>query len=666
MNQLHPLLLEALEDRTVPATFDVPWQLPRLLTLSFAWDGTPIAGHTSELFQLLDPQFAATADWQGEIVRAFQTWAAHVNVSVGLQDESFDLHPFGITGRMQGDGRFGDIRVGAHRMTDEVLSISVPPDPFLAGTLAGDVFLNSTRTFDAQNLFAVLLHEAGHVLGLGHSDDPLSPMYSHFSERTELTPGDVAAVQELYGIRGPDRNEPNDVCGNATRIRYSNISPEYTGETPLVVYGDRTALQDTDRFWLRPIEGYNGPVTFRLQTAGLSFLAPRLTVLEEDRDCRGTPRVVGQAQATDVFGATVAVTVPRANRNFHYHAVIDSPRGDLFSVGRYALGVTFDERVVPAYLDRLDAVMRGPYDTLAREQDINRIFRSPADVVFNDDEHTNDTFATATVLASVPGYLRDSRYEAPASLGDDTDVDFYLVRAARRTTVLTATFLQANVNGVLPEVLVFDANREPVPNVDVLLNGNGTYTVQAWDLSEEADYYLQVLPQTGTPQVGNYTLLVDLGKVTASLRDFAGGTLDEVDPIDEYAFYVAQSQLFQFVLSAGTPGLAQDAQVRMEIFDGDGRLVFSLVGRAGETVSDSSVFLTPGEYRARFTVESTGGGPPPVLPYRLRGINLTDPIGPAIEDPLLDPMYVCEEDPSQFCYPGDIISVDPFLWVLLS
>jgi len=44
----------------------------------------------------------------------------------------------------------GDIRIGARPMSPEVLSISVPHDPFLSGTLSGDVLLNSAARFDGK------------------------------------------------------------------------------------------------------------------------------------------------------------------------------------------------------------------------------------------------------------------------------------------------------------------------------------------------------------------------------------------------------------------------------------------------------------------------------------------------------------------------------------
>jgi hypothetical protein len=160
--------------------------------------------------------------------------------------------------------------------------------------------------------------------------------------------------------------------------------------------------------------------------------------------------------------------------------------------------------------------------------------------------------------------------------------------------------------------------------------------------------------------VGNYSLVVDFGGVAANLQTFASASLSASSPQDQYNFYVARSQLFQFNLPAGTPGVPQDARVRLGIYNSDDQLLFTLIARAGETVSGSSVFLTPGRYRIRFRVESISGGAVPTVSYRLRGINLSDPIGPAQEDPTMETMYTCSDDPSMYCYPDGTRSDEPY------
>src|SRR3954468_6857134 len=100
------LRLTRLEDRTVPATFGSPWGDARHLTLSFVPDGTLVDGVASNLFQALPGQASA---WQAEILRAVQTWAQHANVNVDVVADAGQ--PLGAAGPIQGDTRFGDIRI---------------------------------------------------------------------------------------------------------------------------------------------------------------------------------------------------------------------------------------------------------------------------------------------------------------------------------------------------------------------------------------------------------------------------------------------------------------------------------------------------------------------------------------------------------------------------
>src|SRR5436305_7975497 len=75
--------LETLEERTTPALSGVPWSDPAHLTLSFAPDGTAVAGHQSSLFATLNGQMS-TAAWQEAVLRAFQTWAVNANINFGV------------------------------------------------------------------------------------------------------------------------------------------------------------------------------------------------------------------------------------------------------------------------------------------------------------------------------------------------------------------------------------------------------------------------------------------------------------------------------------------------------------------------------------------------------------------------------------------------------
>ncbi len=73
--------------------------------------------------------------------------------------------------------------------------------------IAGDMHLNDSETWNIgtdTDLFSVTLHELGHALGLGHSDNPNDVMYPYYKIVSALSAGDVAAIQTLYAAQpGP-------------------------------------------------------------------------------------------------------------------------------------------------------------------------------------------------------------------------------------------------------------------------------------------------------------------------------------------------------------------------------------------------------------------------------------------------------------------------------
>ena len=198
--------VEPLEARVLLDGGGVIWGNGSNLSVSFAADGTDIGGQPSSLHSTLD-SIATEASWTESVLRALQTWAVHTNVDIGVVPDGGQA--FGTSGRTQGDPRFGDVRVGAIPLSPDVMAVSVPRDLVVSGTWVGDVIFNSNadlRTVD--DVFGVALHEVGHVLGLGHTDDPQSPMFRHgIPTSTVPTAQDIADLQVLYGTRQPDAYE---------------------------------------------------------------------------------------------------------------------------------------------------------------------------------------------------------------------------------------------------------------------------------------------------------------------------------------------------------------------------------------------------------------------------------------------------------------------------
>ncbi|HMB03260.1 MAG TPA: hypothetical protein VKP69_05900, partial [Isosphaeraceae bacterium] len=271
----------------------------------------------------------------------------------------------------------------------------------------------------------------------------------------------------------------------------------------------------------------------------------------------------------------------------------------------------------------------------------------PVHALFHVDAHTNDTLATAEDLDPIGVYGSEAPDRVTASLSDPTDVDFYHIETPQEAPVggaptaplvMTVTVRATEVNGIMPAASVFDAQGHLLPAL-VLAHGDGTETIQVTDDQPDSDYYIRVgADPTSGQVVGNYDLDVEYGHVAADPTTFLAGAMDGPAVQDSFTLVVNQAQLFDFLLAAEAAAAPRGAAVRMTLTDARGAVVATRSAPAGATAGGDPVLLAPGVYQALFTIESPGGGPPPPMTFRLYGAGLTDPIGPALDDPTLRPV----------------------------
>jgi hypothetical protein len=655
------LEFEVLEDRSVPATFGVPWS-DSSITLSFAPDGTSVAGRTSNLYASLNASQSEN-EWKLQILQAFYAWSSQANFDVAVVGDNGAR--FGTPGRFQNDPRFGDIRIGGNSLASNVLAYASPPDPGLAGTLSGDVFVNTNYEFKGNpyDLFRVMLHEAGHTLGLDHSTHPNSPMYPRFNNTAgQLTAGDIAAIRALYGARQHDRHEGaagNGTIGTATRLA---VPSNYAGKTPLLAFGDLTTNSDVDYFSFDTISGRGDDdnVTVRLQTAGLSLLGAKVTIYTLDSN--GVLQEVANvtSDSADFAGGVLSVTFDGNDdddfTSKRYFIRIERAESAPFAIGKYALSVSFDGANTVSEAT-LNAVAMGPYQLLGAN-DLAKLLKNPNGALVNVDNGANDALATATALTPVVAVNGGTRYEAIGSIpAGGADRDFYRLTtpAVGQKSVLTVNVWALPGQNVRPRVAVYDATGNVVAT-SILVNDNGSFTVQATGLSSTSTYFVEVSGADGAK--GNYFMTATFGDKATVLQQLAQGQLTQSASTRTDKLYVGQAQLFHFILSANNNAAAQ-ASVRMTITDAFGNVVFELTARAGETVTAPSVLLKPGEYNVQFAALGDLSVP---LAFALAGDRIGDPVGPVVDDPTLEPIYRDPIDPTLFLYPGGVSSVNPFLW----
>jgi hypothetical protein len=112
------------------ATTGMLWPQPKLITYTFVPNGTSIGGVPSNLQQTLNASFP-TASWQAQIAKAAAAWQKMANVNFSLVADNGA--PLGVSGNMQNDSRFGDIRIGGYAMAGNILVFAYLPPPPTAG-----------------------------------------------------------------------------------------------------------------------------------------------------------------------------------------------------------------------------------------------------------------------------------------------------------------------------------------------------------------------------------------------------------------------------------------------------------------------------------------------------------------------------------------------------
>src|SRR5262249_59810575 len=129
----------------------------------------------------------------------------------------------------------------------------------------------------------------------------------------------------------PDPHEGsagNDSTSTATTIQTPG---SYTGTTPLIAYGDITTNKDVDLYAFKPLSNYKGTVTVRLQSSGISLLAPHVSVLDAKR------HVLAEGQAQSGFGDVITLQIGPVDPNATYFVKVQGATGDVFGIGGYGL-----------------------------------------------------------------------------------------------------------------------------------------------------------------------------------------------------------------------------------------------------------------------------------------------------------------------------------------
>jgi hypothetical protein len=598
------LILEQLEDRCTPSALGQPWPSPNQLTLSFAPDGTLVNGASSNLFATLN-RVAPTSQWQQVMLKGFQSWVPYANINIGLVPDGGQ--PFGTNGSVQGDTRFGDIRVGMAALPANLVA-TTSPFSWTGSTWSGDVILNSSYTFcinggGQYDLFTVAAHEAGHALGIpDNSTDASSMMYASYTgPRSSLDSLDIANVQALYGARTADAFDAahaNDTLASATSIDNSHLGFNADITTP------------TDVDWYRvvsPLVSLLGTVTFRIGTPGQSLLMPTVSVFN------GSGHLLATQTATSVFSNTLSVTVSNVLPLTTYYFAVSSS-GTNFNVGGYSGQViyTYPLQIIT---DAVPWLIQGVVNTV---------------------DHLNTSISTATGLTSAFDNTSDQRfsylYEANLAYGGDADYYEFTAPATSSNTgayALDAMAWQTTPGGLAPVLHFFDSKGNPIA-AQIMGDTSSEYSLQLFGITPGQKYYVEVAGQTsqGASSTGFYVLGIKFNQLPETVAPPMGsGTLATASSTDTGVLSMNQNGVFYFELAATDQSPTSSSNVTMTVVDANGNAMTSLTVPTAAAARTTAAYLPAGTYSIVYSITSVTGTYAPAS-YWLSGEILSDPIGP--------------------------------------
>lgn len=657
------LSLETLESRRVMATFGTPWPEPRSLSVSFPTDMADIGHYDNSLREKLD-QVADRQVWQTEVLRAFQSWAVHANINVGLVPDRGD--DFGATGLASNDPRFGEFRIGAFPQTAVLANAS--PFQLGAGTWSGDVLLNTNTNYflgdwasgnpidvpqanelgPAVELYSVLLHEAGNALGLPDNNTRGAVMNGTYrGPNGNLSRSDIASIRSLYGSR-QDIYEP---INNGTRGRATVIAnpPGYRGLEPLSVSGSINRLNDVDFYRFNPLRNQE-KVTIRLWAAGISLLKSQIEV----QDRYGNK--INDVKVDSIFENNLQLEVGSLNdpNNRVLFIKVAANSNDVFGIGDYRLEIDYRPS------DQQPSITPPVYD--ADADDVDSTFADPilVDELFaqaglvDNEIGSNDTLVTASDLFTTVGFVSNTRYEATSSLSSATDRDLWSLQApAFASPTLHINIDPVGLENPTLEAFVLNSQGDRVATRGIR-KADGGLSLAVANPTPGTEYIIFVRSAEGsTVGEGNYVLTADFATNPAESPDLLYNA--NVSRANEHItrLEVRKTQLFQFELLASAASAADGVQ--LSIYDAlSGEIVATLAGAAGISQSDF-VWLSQGTYYIRATARNQSGGNSGLVAFSLRASILSDDQGPLQIDPN-DPQY-----PDFEIYPLPPLEVPPII-----
>jgi hypothetical protein len=191
-----PELIAGIPTRASAAALTKRGAVAQSVALVGGWDGAVQQGADLKYAWVQLTDTLAADSIQAEIVRAFSEWAKYAKLTFTPASDATGNQTIAV---LFASGDHGDGYPFAPQ--GGILAHTFYPFPFNPEPIAGDMHFNADESWKIGadiDVFSIALHEAGHALGLGHSDQPGAVMYPYYHLATGLTQEDINAILQLY------------------------------------------------------------------------------------------------------------------------------------------------------------------------------------------------------------------------------------------------------------------------------------------------------------------------------------------------------------------------------------------------------------------------------------------------------------------------------------
>ena len=597
--------LECLESRTLLDAGGLLWGIDGRLSVSFVPDGTSVAHQQSELFANFESLGDVDA-WQSTILRGFQTWAQHANIDIGhVMDDGSEL---GASWATTGDERFGDIRVAAIPMESDIYATSVPTDEFVDGTWVGDILFNSNADIPSLDaLFAVAVHEAGHIFGVEHSNDSNSPMFGHtIPDVTTPSGQDLAQLRGNFGFRQADMFELLESQNEVYSIGLNLDAPLL----PSMMFAQLDHSSDSDQFVIEQSVDLNEPVAVRLMTDQISQLQPTLRV----RDASG--QLLGEANYSDQTELGQLLVLPEsAIQQGNLTIEISSDALSPNDVGAYTLIVSQGK---PKPLPPSGGGTENGVGNLRRS--VERIAKSrireltPQEIaVYLNDQLNGNLAADEEILVDVEAETdgsnelmvsSTSRIGLTSSLAGANDSDrhhFTIPDDVAAGAAMFVSLVSLSSSGRFQAMASVEAiDGKELTSQTVVQNQHASIVqIDNPTPGQTVTIQVELHPDSQVPR-GNYKLVVRFGDPARASEVTEVGVVSSSSSQD-YPLRIHRTQLFQFGL-AGASGETESELVATILSSNDEELL-TIRSPRSEFQTTSSL-LPSGEYTVRVATDA--------------------------------------------------------------